>query len=120
MKLEEIVAAVDGKLLVDPPLELEVQYGFASDLMGDVLNLVRPQTLLITGLADAQSVRTAEMADLPAILFARGNLPSAETLDLARQKGIAVVASPYTMFDICGLLFQAGLFGLGKAKQSLA
>jgi hypothetical protein len=114
MKPEEIVAAVDGEILVAPPSGLDLVYGFASDLMSDVLHLVKPKTLLITGLMNVQSVRTAEMADLPAILFVRDKFPPPETLQLAKEVGVAVMLSPYTMFETCGKLFQAGLRGQGR------
>jgi hypothetical protein len=114
MKLEDIVAVTEGELLVPSPLDLDLQYGFASDLMSDVLHYAQPQTLLLTGLTNLQSVRTAEMADLPAILFARAKCPPLDTLELARQVGIAVVSSPYTLYEVCGLLFRAGLAGQGK------
>jgi len=114
MKLEEIIAAVDGQILVAPTSELNLVYGCASDLMSDVLNLIHPRTLLITGLVNVQSIRTAEMADLPAVLFVRGKFPPPETLELAKEVEIAVMVSPYRMFDCCGKLFQAGLRGLGK------
>jgi len=118
MKLEEIVAVVDGQILVAPPSELNLTYGCASDLMSDVLNLIHPKSLLITGLVNVQSVRTAEMADLPAILFVRAKSPPPETLQLAKELGIAVMVSPYRMFDCCGRLFQAGLRGLGKVQKA--
>ncbi len=114
MRLEEIIAAVDGEIVVNPPSELDLMYGFASDLMSDVLHLIKPHTLLITGLTNIQSIRTAEMADLPAILFVRGKCPPPETLELAKQVGVAILLSPYTMFETSGKLFQAGLRGQGK------
>jgi hypothetical protein len=43
MKLEEIVKAVDGEMLVPPARELEVLQAFAADLMSDVLVLAEPQ-----------------------------------------------------------------------------
>lgn len=114
MTLDDIAAAVDGEILVGLPFDPELKYGFASDLMSDVLTLAEPQILLITGLTNPQAVRTAEMADIPVILFVRGKRPQPETMELARQIGIALLLSPYTMFDACGLLYKAGLQGLGK------
>lgn len=117
MTLDEIVSIVDGEILVGLPFDPEIRYGFASDLMSDVLTLAEPQVLLITGLTNPQTVRTAEMADMPVILFVRGKRPQLETIELARQIGIALLLSPYTMFDACGLLYRAGLQGLGKVPS---
>ncbi len=115
MKLNEIVDAVNGKILVLPRTsDVEVEIGFASDLMSDVLHLVhlvQARTLLITGLTNVQVIRTAEIAELPLVLFVRGKQPMEDTLTLARHLGIGVLLSPYTMYESCGLLYQAGLSG---------
>ncbi len=116
MKLDEIVVAVEAEILVPPPGELDLVCGLASDLMSDVLHLAKPQSLLITGLTNAQAVRTAEMADLPAILFVRGKCPPPETLELAQRSGIAIALCPYTLYEACGRVFRAGLPGRGKVE----
>jgi len=54
-------------------------------------------------------IRTAEMADIAAILFVRGKLPPPETIALAEDKGIPLFASKHTMFEMCGRLYAAGL-----------
>ncbi len=114
MTIQEIVAAVKGEILIASPFEIDLKCAFASDLMSDVLTLAEPQILLITGLINPQAIRTVEMADIPVVLFVRGKRPPAETLELARQVGVAVLLSPYTMFDTCGILYDAGLKGLGQ------
>ena len=50
-------------------LEHPIEYAFACDLMSDVLTFVNQEILLITGLSQLQSLRTAEMLDIKYILF---------------------------------------------------
>ena len=57
----------------------EVQCAFASDLMSDVLTLDCNGVLLVTGLCNMQTIRTAEMADVSCILFVRGKMILMET-----------------------------------------
>ncbi len=116
MLLQEIVEVIEGQILTpeDESENIEVYSAFASDLMSDVLAFASSEMLLITGLTNPQSVRTAEMADMPAILFVRGKYPPETTLNLAGRIGIAVLLSPYTMFETSGLLYKAGLQGIGK------
>lgn len=114
MNLKEVIDVVDGELLVDAPVTIDIHNACCSDLMSDVLMFVKPNMLLITGLTNPQAVRTADMAEAPIIVFVRGKHPSAETLALAEELGIAVILSAYTMFETAGLLFEAGLRGLGK------
>ncbi len=114
MTLDEICRVIEGEVLVEPPYTLDLDTAGASDLMSDILLFAKPNILLITGLTNPQVMRTAEMAEIPAVLFVRHKYPPKETLALAREMGIAVVLSPYTMFETAGLLYQAGLHGLGK------
>lgn len=56
-----------------------------------------------------QLVRTAEIADVAAILLVRGKMPLPETVELAQQVGILIVGTQLTMFETCGRLYAAGL-----------
>ena len=119
MNLSEIRTILNAVVLTDEDaLQKVVACAYCADLMSDVLSFSVTNSLLITGLTNTQVIRTAEMADLPAILFVRGKFPPPETLQLAQELGIAVMVSPYRMFDCCGRLFQAGLRGLGKVKNA--
>ncbi len=114
MTLAEILEAVDGQMLVETSFNVDVERACSSDLMSDVLLFVKTNMLLITGLTNPQAVRTADMAEAPAILFVRGKHPPDKTIELAEEMGIALLLSPYTMFETAGLLYKAGLKGIGK------
>lgn len=110
MKLRDIIQVVEGTLLTDGiNLDLEISCAASADLMSDVLAFAKPNALLLTGLINPQVVRTAEMADIAAVVFVRGKLPGPETIILAKEKGIPLIAAPYTMFEMCGRLFQSGM-----------
>ena len=110
VKLEEIIKIVDGSVLTKGAnLDLEILFCGASDLMSDVLAYVKAGALLLTGLINPQSIRTAEMADIAAIVFVRGKAPGSEAVSLADELGIPLVASPYSMYEVCGRLYQAGI-----------
>jgi predicted transcriptional regulator len=110
MRLSEIVAITQAeRLSPDTNLDREVDGAFASDLMSDVLRYDLAGGLLITGLANPQAVRTAEMADAAAILLARGKVPPPEMIQLAKETDIPLLSTPITMFETCGRLYAAGL-----------
>ena len=110
MKLREIVETVKGTVLTKQAnLDLEIFYCGASDLMSDVLSDMKSGSLLLTGTVGLQSVRTAEMVDLAAIVFVCAKIPGPESIELANELGIPLIASPYTMYEICGHLYEAGL-----------
>jgi hypothetical protein len=88
---------------------LEIEGAFASDLMSDVLAFCAPGAFLITGLTNIQIVRTAQMLDIPAVLFVRGKLPLEDTVNLAIESGIPLLLSGHNMFHTCGILYAMGV-----------
>lgn len=114
MKLREVLEIIEGALITkNADLDQEFQMGCGADLMSDVLAFTHEGTLLMSGLTNPQVVRTAEMAGIKAIVFVRGKLPPSETVALADEKGIPLLASKYTMFETCGRLYGAGLPSCG-------
>ena len=110
MKLEELVKLVCGRMLTEKvDVQREVKGGCGADLMSDVLASIQPEAVLLTGLCNPQVVRTAQMADVAAIVFVRGKMPAAEVIELANQEKIPLISTPYGMFELCGRLYQAGL-----------
>ncbi len=77
--------------------------------MSDVLASLQPEAVLLTGLCNPQVIRTAQMADITAIVLVRGKTPPRETIDLADQEGVPLIGTPFGMFEACGKLYQAGI-----------
>jgi len=113
MKLREIRDILTAEVITgDADLEKEIKYGFAADLLSDVLALARgsgAQTLLITGIIHPQVIYASNIFDLGAIIFVRGKRPTEATLQLAIENQIPLLATPYIMFETCGRLYQHGL-----------
>lgn len=117
MKIGEIVETLSGRILVENHgLEEEVPKGGAADLMSDVLAFGSEGMVLMTGLTNPQVVRTAEMAGINVIVFVRDKTPPIETMELAKDSGMTLITTGYTMYEACGRLYQAGLPGLGQVK----
>lgn len=110
MKLKEIIEIIDAKVLSgEDKLDTEVFSAYGCDLMSDVLAFVDNHSMLLTGLVNPQTVRTAEMMDMKAIVFVRGKEPGEEVIELAKEAGIAVLATENSMYVSCGRLYEAGL-----------
>jgi predicted transcriptional regulator len=110
--LREIRDILDAEVIVGKDkLDLEIHTAFGADLMSDVLAFARSGCLLITGLSNPQSVRTAYALDIAAIAVCRGKALSEKFIEIARELGIPVLVTRYIMFETCGRLFQAGLTG---------
>lgn len=113
MTVKEIAAILHARFLCcEEEGERQVQSAFASDMMSDVLAFVTEDTVLLTGLINSQSVRTAEMLDLPALVFVRGKNPHADAVERARMIGMPALTTQLTMYEACGRLYGAGLRGV--------
>ena len=112
MKIIDIQTLLDAEVLCgSESLEKEIHSACGSDMMSDVLAYVKDQAVLLTGLVNAQVIRTAEMMDMKCIVFVRSKRPSQDMIDLAEESGIAVLTSPKRMYDACGILYANGLRG---------
>jgi hypothetical protein len=117
MNIREVIEILGGRVLLDNrELDEEVPRGGAADLMSDVLAFGTEGMVLLTGLTNPQVVRTSEMAGVNLIVFVRDKTPPPETLEAAREAGIMLISTGYTMYEACGRLYQAGLAGRGKVK----
>ncbi|MCA1953588.1 MAG: hypothetical protein LDL12_00405 [Anaerolinea sp.] len=113
MNVQDILNITQGKLItLSADLSREVKGGCGADLMSDVLASIQPEAVLLSGLCNPQVVRTAQMADVAAIILVRGKQPMPQTVQLAEEEGIPLISSPYGMFELCGRLYQAGLRSL--------
>ena len=95
-------------------LETEIHTACGSDMMSDVLAYVKDQAVLLTGLVNAQVIRTAEMMDMKCIVFVRSKRPSQDMVDLAEESGMVVMTTPRRMYEACGILYSNGLKGNGE------
>mgnify|MGYP000306587218 CR=1 FL=1 len=84
MKLAQIKAELQAEAVQmnDPHiLEQDFKHVFASDLMSDALAMIHEgeHVLFLTGLANVQTLRTAEMLDIPVIIYVRNMASSIAT-----------------------------------------
>ncbi|MCF8303996.1 MAG: hypothetical protein K9I94_12025 [Bacteroidales bacterium] len=110
LTIKDISVTLDAKLVcTDQSGPLTINRAFASDLMSDVLRLDEGDILLITGLANVQTIRTAEMSDIHCIVFARGKKVTPDMIDLAKENNMTLLECRYSVFKTCGLLYKAGI-----------
>ena len=95
-------------------LDREIHSACGSDMMSDVLAYVKDQAVLMTGLVNAQVIRTAEMMDMHCIVFVRSKKPSPDMLELAEESGMVILTTPKRMYEACGILYSNGLRGNGE------
>lgn len=121
MTLTKLMQLVDARTYTPTLMrDKDIQFGFCSDLMSDalvIMNSVRDKTILdhtilITGLATQQSIRTAEMLDVDVVLLVRGKIPSEKVIMLAIEANVMIISTEVTMFNASGLLYEKGIRGV--------
>ncbi|MCD7950176.1 MAG: hypothetical protein LUG12_07955 [Erysipelotrichaceae bacterium] len=115
MKLKEIIDTVSAKeIYIDDPHVYDIEFNdaFGTDLMSDALCTLRDcdeTSLLISGLANMQLFHTANTLDLPVVLIVRGKNVDDYMINGAKMGGISILSTDYSMYETCGLLYEAGL-----------
>ncbi|MFH1118634.1 MAG: hypothetical protein V1775_02340 [Bacteroidota bacterium] len=110
MKVNEVVELLDAKVVSGfEQMETEVEFCFASDLMSDVLTVETENLMLLTGLANLQTIRTSEMSDISKIIFVRKKKATDEMIRLAAENEMILIECDYSMFKTSGILYKAGL-----------
>ncbi len=118
MTLQEIKEILNAQVIVAPQdPRMEVKMACGCDLMSDVLAFAKEDALLLTGLTNLQVVRTAEMANIKALVFVRGKEPSRETIALAMEKKIPIMLTDLPLYEACGQLYRSGLPGCSEAEE---
>jgi len=110
MKVRELNHIINGTLVCGAQYDdREVKSAFASDLMSDVLTINADQLVLITGLANVQAIRTAEMSDISVIVVARNKSVTEDMINLAKVNEIVLITCTYSVYKTSGLLYESGL-----------
>ncbi len=109
MTIREIAKLLDATVCIgENRLDEEVEHAFASDLMSDVLTL-KDTPMLITGLCNVQTIRTCDMATLDIVVVVRNKKVTDDMIELAEDNDMVILSSAYSMFRVCGILYQAGI-----------
>ena len=112
MKICTIQELLEAEVLVGQErLGDHVYSACGSDMMSDVLAYVKDQAVLLTGLVNAQVIRTAEMMDMICIGFVRSKRPTPDMIELARDSGLVLMATDKRLYEACGILYANGLVG---------
>jgi len=110
MKLSQIIELLNAKVRTNNfSPDKNIKKGLASDLMSDVLTLSTDDGLLITGLNNVQTIRTAEMAEIVVVVIVRNKKISDEMLKIAEENEIVVLECKYSLFKAAGILYSNGL-----------
>ncbi len=117
MKICEIGKLLGAQVLCGQnKLDTEVHCGCGSDMMSEVLAFTKHDAVLLTGLINNHVLRTAEILDIPCIIFVRGKMPAVDIIEMAKDMDIVLLSTELPMFTACGILFSNGIIGGMRGK----
>lgn len=110
MQIKEVASLLNAEIISGQKYQNKfIETAFSSDLMSDVLTVKTDGLLLLTGLANIQTIRTAEMSDIGCLVFVRNKQVTEEMRMLAEENKIVLVCTPYSLFRASGILYNAGI-----------
>lgn len=110
MTINDVRDLLNATVIVgNTSLAQDVHSACGSDSLGDTMAYIKEKAVLMTGVTDAQVVRTAEMMDVVCIVFVRGKQPDESTVKLAEELKIILLGTNYRMYEACGILYSNGL-----------
>ena len=112
MKIDEIIKILEPEIyyLPEDQKDIEISTVAASDLMSDILAMVKVPDMLLTGLTNLQVINTCSVFGIKAVVFVRDKkVIDSKVLDLAKSEGIILMSTKYSMYESSGRLYKEGL-----------
>ena len=112
MNVAEAVKKLNGTLVtVAPSTDREIQGGYASDLLSDVMGNSQEGDVWVTLQKHVNIVAVAQLKGLAAIVLVNGRKPEADVIARAEEAGMPIISTPMPAFDAIGVLYAQGIYG---------
>ncbi len=112
MNVVEAAKKIEGTLITGiAAAEREIQGGYASDLLSDVMGNSREGDIWVTMQKHVNIVAVAQLNGLAAIVLVNGRMPEPDALARAEEMGIPIISTPLQAFDVIGFLHEHGIHG---------
>lgn len=106
MKLKEVIATLNLNVFTCKQyLEKEVEGGYVSDLLSDVLGNAKADQIWITLQTHKNIVAIAHLKGLSAVVLVKGLVPNQDTIQKADEERIVLLGSEENTFDLVGKLY---------------
>ncbi len=120
MKLSQIVEKFNLKVRCNADkLDVEVSNGYVSDLLSDVLANSEENDLWITLQIHPNIVAIASIKGLSGIVLINGREPEEQTVEKAEDKGVTIMVSQMTAFELSGRLYALGFSGKKSDNEGI-
>ncbi len=87
-------------------LETEIQGGYVSDLLSDVMGFAKEGNVWVTLQTHKNVIAIASLKELACVLLVKGNKPDDDMLEQAKEEGIPVLGTTEQTFETAGRIYQ--------------
>ena len=110
MNIQGLITLTGAKLLTpNADTTREVECGYSCDLLSWVMAHGKHGMAWITVQTHMNVVAVATLMEMAAILVPENISVPQDVLDRADSEGIAILSSEKTAYELCGLMYQAGI-----------
>lgn len=103
MKVNELVKQLGLKVFSgENGLDNEIDGGYVSDLLSDVMGHARENNIWITLQTHKNVMAIASLKDLAAVVLVKDNKPDADTLATSNEEHIPMLGTSLSTFEITG------------------
>lgn len=92
-------------------LDRQVQGGYASDLLSDVMARSEAGDVWVTLQTHRNIIAVAALKEVAAVVVVNNRTPDPDTLEAARKEKVVVLRTALPAFELVGHLYQMGVRG---------
>lgn len=90
--------------IVCPDPEREIKGAYCGDLLSWVMGRAKSSDAWITIMSNLNILAVASLADVACVILSEGVMPDEELIKTAKQKGINILGSSKTSFELAKLI----------------
>ena len=109
MNVQQLARSEGFRALTLPTPEREIQGVYIGDLLSWVMGRATENDAWITIMSNTNIVAVATLADIACIILAEGVTLEDEVMSVAEAKGVNILTSPLSAYEVARLLGTMGL-----------
>lgn len=109
MTVEQLIKAADLNPIALPNPERELSGAYIGDLLSWVMGRARENDAWVTIMSNSNIIAVATLADVSCIILAEGVTPDDGVADTAKARGVNLLSSEKSAYEIAKLLSNIGL-----------
>lgn len=106
MTVEQLVSDLSLRVFAMPSPERQICGGYVGDLLSWVMGRAKADDAWVTIMTNANTVAVATLTDVSVVIIAENSEISPDIVKLAEEKGVNLLGSSLSSYDLCVALGQ--------------